>query len=212
MAASVVLPVRWISAITARVVALALVACSDRAVRARAAVSALPPDGRLRHPSFGSSGSGSWSRSRHLAFDFTRHFFQPRRIGRAGDQGAQLGGNRRFTRWLSFAVSLQLGPSVAAQGMGGHVSPSFRHGIPCLSRKRARLHAGCRGALLAAQDGDTGRATPLPGGEEARPPNCRNRRKSRGSQARRSATGRGRWIPARMVCNIYRCKAPIRGA
>ena len=131
MAASVVLPVRWISAITARVVALALVACSDRAVRARAAVSALPPDGRLRHPSFGSSGSGSWSRSRHLAFDFTRHFFQPHRIGRAGDQGAQLGGNRR-SGWLSFAVSLQLGPSAAAQGMGGHVSPSCHHGMPCL--------------------------------------------------------------------------------
>jgi hypothetical protein len=42
MAASVVLPARWISAITARVVALALVACSDLAARARAAVSTLP--------------------------------------------------------------------------------------------------------------------------------------------------------------------------
>ena len=42
MAASVVLPVRRISAITARVVALALVTCSDPAARARAAVSTLP--------------------------------------------------------------------------------------------------------------------------------------------------------------------------
>ena len=39
MAASVVLPARRISAITARVVALALVACSDLAALARAAVS-----------------------------------------------------------------------------------------------------------------------------------------------------------------------------
>jgi len=44
MAASVVFPVRWISAVTARVVALASVVCSDLAVRARAAVSTLPPD------------------------------------------------------------------------------------------------------------------------------------------------------------------------
>ena len=42
MAAGVECPARWISAITARVVALALVACSDLAARARAAVSALP--------------------------------------------------------------------------------------------------------------------------------------------------------------------------
>jgi hypothetical protein len=41
-AANVVFPDRWISAITARVVALALVACSDLAARARAAVSTLP--------------------------------------------------------------------------------------------------------------------------------------------------------------------------
>jgi hypothetical protein len=42
MAASVALPARRISAITARVVALALVACSDLAALARAAVSTLP--------------------------------------------------------------------------------------------------------------------------------------------------------------------------
>jgi len=73
-----------------------------------------------------------------FAFDFARHFFQPRRIGRAGDQTSQLGDDRRFPRWLclGLADSLQLGPSAAAQGMGGHVSRSFRHGIPCLSRKR----------------------------------------------------------------------------
>jgi hypothetical protein len=49
-----------------------------------------------------------------FAFDLPRHFFQPRGIGRAGDQSTQLGGNRRFTRWFSFALSLQLGPSAAA--------------------------------------------------------------------------------------------------
>src|SRR3977135_147802 len=42
MAASVVLPVRRISAITVRVVALALVVCSDLAARACAAVFTLP--------------------------------------------------------------------------------------------------------------------------------------------------------------------------
>jgi hypothetical protein len=35
-------PLRWISAMTARVVALALLACSDLAARARTAVSTLP--------------------------------------------------------------------------------------------------------------------------------------------------------------------------
>ena len=72
-----------------------------------------------------------------FAFDFARHFFQPHGIGRAGDQSAQLGGNRHFPRWLSFAVSLQLGASAAAQSMGGHVSPSLRHGTPYLCPKRA---------------------------------------------------------------------------
>jgi hypothetical protein len=67
-----------------------------------------------------------------FAFDFARHFFQPCGIGRAGDQSAQVGGNRcgivfvferlRFPRWLYLAVSLQLGPWAAAQGGGGHVS------------------------------------------------------------------------------------------
>src|SRR5260370_34468130 len=50
MAASVVLPARWISAITARVVALALFACSDLAARARAAVSTLPAVPSFRPP------------------------------------------------------------------------------------------------------------------------------------------------------------------
>jgi hypothetical protein len=50
MAASVVLPARWISAITARVVALALLACSVLAARAWAAVSTLPAVPSLRPP------------------------------------------------------------------------------------------------------------------------------------------------------------------
>jgi hypothetical protein len=50
MAASVVLPVRRIFAITARVVALALVACSDLAALARAAVSTLPAVPSFRPP------------------------------------------------------------------------------------------------------------------------------------------------------------------
>ena len=47
--------------------------------------------------------------------------------------------------------------------MGGHVSPSFRHGTPCLVGKRGKPQSGCRGALPAAQDGDTGMATRLTG-------------------------------------------------
>jgi hypothetical protein len=50
MAAKVDLPVRWISAITARVVALALVACSDLAARARATVSTVPAVPSFRPP------------------------------------------------------------------------------------------------------------------------------------------------------------------
>ena len=50
MAASVVLPARWISAITARIVALAFVACSDLAARARAAVLTLPAVPSFRPP------------------------------------------------------------------------------------------------------------------------------------------------------------------
>ena len=50
MAASVVLPARRISAMTACVVALALVACSDLAARARAAVSTLPAVPSFRPP------------------------------------------------------------------------------------------------------------------------------------------------------------------
>ena len=50
MAASVVLPAHRISAITARVVALAFVACSDLAACARAAVSTLPAVPSLRPP------------------------------------------------------------------------------------------------------------------------------------------------------------------
>jgi len=50
MAASVALPARWISAITARVVALALAVCSDLAARACAAVSTLPAVPSFRPP------------------------------------------------------------------------------------------------------------------------------------------------------------------
>jgi hypothetical protein len=50
MAFSVAAPVRWISAITARVVALALFVCSDLAARARAAVSTLPAVPSFRPP------------------------------------------------------------------------------------------------------------------------------------------------------------------
>jgi hypothetical protein len=52
MAAGVECPARWISAITARVVALALVACSLLAARARAAVSTLPAVPSFRPPRF----------------------------------------------------------------------------------------------------------------------------------------------------------------
>ena len=105
-----------------------------------------------------------------FAFDFARHFFQPRGIGRARDQSAQLGGNRYFTRWLIFAVSLQLGPLSAAQGMGGHVSPSFRHGIPCLFRKRASDSPVAGELCQPRKTGIPEGATRLTGGEEARPP------------------------------------------
>jgi hypothetical protein len=59
-----------------------------------------------------------------FAFDLARHLFQPCGIGRAGNQSAQLGGNRCgmafifdrlwFRRWLSLTVSQQLWRSGAA--------------------------------------------------------------------------------------------------
>jgi hypothetical protein len=92
-----------------------------------------------------------------FAFDFARHFFQPRGIGRTADQRAQMGGNRRLTGWLCLAVSLQLGPSAAAQGTGGHVSSSFR--IPRVSLERASY------GLVAGSLGSRAKT-----GKEGRPP------------------------------------------
>jgi hypothetical protein len=95
-----------------------------------------------------------------FAFNFARHFFQPCGIGRAGDQSAQLGGNRRFPRWFCLAVSLQLGPSAAAQGIGGHVI-SVDSSRDSLSFPETReLQSGCRGALAAAQGGLPERGPP----------------------------------------------------
>jgi len=87
-------------------------------------------------------------------FEFAHHLFQPCGIGRAGDQSAQLGGNRCgtvfifdrlcFPRWLSLAVSQQLGRSGAAQIAGGHVFSVNSSRVPLSSRKTRELQSGCR--------------------------------------------------------------------
>jgi hypothetical protein len=69
MAAKVVLPARWISATTARVVAVALVVCSDLAARARAAVSTLPAVPSFRPPRLtAASAAGARSLIRRASF------------------------------------------------------------------------------------------------------------------------------------------------
>ena len=105
-----------------------------------------------------------------FAFDFARHFFQPRGIGRARDQSAQLGGNRRFPRWLSLRLACSSGLRRRRKVWEGMFLRRFVTGFPVFSRN-AQATVRLPGSFASrARRGYRKRR--LTGGEEA-PPNCR---------------------------------------